>query len=113
MLQEFRLEKEAIIKKAAKEAEQAKIDFRAEVAKQEKEKTDQREKMCEKRLGIEKKLEEDTERFKKEKAELETRIADLEAKTMKESEQLSVATGEQDKLQKELHEVIKNNKLND
>ena len=113
MLQEFRLEKEALIKKAAKDDEQAKIDFRAEVTKQEKEKTDQREKMCEKRLGIEKKLEEDTERFKKEKAELETRIADLEAKTMKESEQLSVATGEQDKLQKELHEVVKNNKLND
>jgi len=43
-MQEFRIEKEAILAKAGRDEEQAKIDFKAEVAKHEMEKNDEREK---------------------------------------------------------------------
>ena len=64
MIHEFKLEKEALITKAKRDKEQNEADFKAEVAKQEREKNDQRTKAVDKRLEIEKKLEEDTEKFK-------------------------------------------------
>ena len=63
MIHEFKLEKEALITKAKRDKEQNEADFKAEVAKQEREKNDQRTKAVDKRLEIEKKLEDDTEKF--------------------------------------------------
>ena len=70
MAHEFKMEKEAVVNKSRKDEEQAKIDFKAEAAKHEMEKNNQREKACNKRLELEKKLEEDTDKFNKERSEL-------------------------------------------
>ena len=91
-MQEFRMEKEAILTKATKEEEQSKIDFKAEVAKQEMEKNNVREKQVNKRLEIQKRLEDNSEKWAKEKSQLQSRIADLEEKTTKESAELEAAT---------------------
>ena len=56
---------------------------------------------------MQKKLDDDTDKFTKEKAEMQARISDLEDKTTKESVELGEATSAQESLQKENQEMTK------